>query len=573
MARSYVSIGVHPGLGSAGIDLQQGPHASQANANATVEATVAGPGPRESVPPLALPVGSSATASPAPPFAALSAAYLGLFVSGFGTQMMTSGLADIQGATGTSADEASWITTVPSMVQLALVPVASTLFAAFGAKRFLGAALLAFAVAAAVAIATPSLTSEVTLRGCQGALAALLGAAAFGLTFQVFGPLKRLPLGLSLLIALQLAPAAVAPFAAGVLIDRFGWEIIYQIQIIGCLTACALVERLVACRPFDSKPLAGLDWLGFGLLSPALALLVLALAQGDRRFWLESPMIALSLAGAAMLLLVFALVERKRPTPLLNFGLALTAGFGGAAFVNIALRLGLLETGFLAPQFLTRFQGYRTLESGAALLPALLVQVAAFVLVYRLMLAGVRARYLVLSGLGLSILSLAIGSQRFTSSAASGEFLLAALTMGAAPVLILVPALVSGVRDVRPQDGPSAATFFNASTVLGQQAATALLASTIRAREAHHSANLIDRLPNGSAEQQARLDILQAIYAQLISDDGAATAAASMHLARSVQAQAYALAFNDTFLMAAIVLSFAFVIAAFVLGAAERKAR
>jgi hypothetical protein len=108
----------------------------------------------------------------------------------------------------------------------------------------------------------------------------------------------------------------------------------------------------------------------FGLLSfgGGLALVYAALDQGNRLDWLHSGLIWGLLLGGVVLEGAFYLHLRRIP----NYWLNLPTAFAyplPIIFVLVALlRLGVLSTAFLVPQFLEGVRGFRTFAVGDALL-------------------------------------------------------------------------------------------------------------------------------------------------------------------------------------------------------------
>ncbi len=480
----------------------------------------------------------------------LSAALLGAFTSGLGAQMVSSAINDVQGAVGASADEASWITTAYAMGEILMIPLAGMFIQVFGLRRFMVWLCEAFIVTALASSLSRTLGVEIALRACQGILGGGFGVAAFGMTFRAFGG-RNIAFGLMLLTFCQTFPSNLGAVLAGWLTSlQIGWPTVYWVEM--GLTAVVMVEVLTSTEKqcFDWRPLKAADWVGYALLGPGLALLLLALSQGNRRFWFESPMITAALVASAVLLGVFVVLEFGRKNPIVDFSLLTRRSFGAAVLLNVFFRLGLLATGYLTPQFLGQLQAYRPLEMNRVLLVVTLVQLAAFPAAYGL-IRHLSARLTVFIGLALFALA-AFLSTPATSLTAADQFLVSQALLGAAPALFIVPLLVIGTQSVKPAEGGSASTFFNGSRSVGQQLGAALLATLIRHREGFHSAVLTEKVT--AAAGGGRVDALRGLYGQVIADPARQAAAATATLAGQVRVQAFALAYEDAFLLLAAVL-------------------
>ncbi len=483
---------------------------------------------------------------------ALSAALLGAFTSGLGAQMVSSAINDVQGAVGASADEASWITTAYSMGEIMMIPLAGMFIQVFGLRRFMTWLCAAFIATALASAASRTLAVEIALRACQGALAGGFGVAAFGMTFRAFGG-GNIALGLTLLTFCQTFPANLGAVLAGWLTSlQLGWPTVYWVEM--GLTAVVLAEVWISTdqQCFDWRPLKSTDWVGYALVGPGLALLIMALSQGNRRFWFESPMIDAALIASALLLGVFLILEVGRKNGIVDFSLLARRSIGAAVLLNLFFRLGLLATSYLTPQFLGQLQGFRPLETNRVLVAVTLVQLAAFPLAYWL-IHRLSPRVTVFLGLALFALAGALSAPLTTLSAAD-QFLVSQALLGAAPALFIVPLLVIGTQSVKPAEGGSASTFFNGSRSIGQQMGTAMLSTLIRHREDFHSAVLTEKVSAAAAAGSGRLDGLAAIYGRVIADPARQAAAATAAVAGQVRNQAFTLAYEDAYLLLATLL-------------------
>jgi hypothetical protein len=167
----------------------------------------------------------------------------------------------------------------------------------------------------------------------------------------------------------QLSVLLAAPFA-----QAFGFR-----RVLSCACVGTWMFALVGVRPTETLPLmiaaralvtppaappnvkslARLDRLGFALLAGGVVLLLIALNQGERRFWLETPWMR-PLMGAAFALLVLALAWLlSTRAPPFDLGLLLRPTFAIGMADALSLRFGLLMASFAVPQALARLQGFR----------------------------------------------------------------------------------------------------------------------------------------------------------------------------------------------------------------------
>src|SRR5271165_3908349 len=79
------------------------------------------------------------------PWLGLFAVLMGTFISTLNGRLSTYGLADIRGAVGAGFDEGAWITTAQTVAQMFITLAAVWMGAAFGPRRVLIGASIAFA--------------------------------------------------------------------------------------------------------------------------------------------------------------------------------------------------------------------------------------------------------------------------------------------------------------------------------------------------------------------------------------------------------------------------------------------
>jgi EmrB/QacA subfamily drug resistance transporter len=237
----------------------------------------------------------------------------------------------------------------------------------FGRRRLLIGGTSLFAVASVMCALAPSLAWLLAGRGLQGIGSALLmpsSLAILGASFS--GEAKGRAVGIW--AAVSAAMAAIGPVLGGWLIDRAGWRAIFLINLPLALGAIALAWRFVRDQPSEQDA-APLDLLGGALATLGLGALTWGLTIGSGAgSW--SPVALLLLAGGAVLLAAFVLVEKRRGEhammPLALFGSKL---FVGLTLLTLLLYGALGALVVLVPYVLIRAFGFGATEAGLSLLP------------------------------------------------------------------------------------------------------------------------------------------------------------------------------------------------------------
>lgn len=479
----------------------------------------------------------------------LATALSGSFLVGISGQFVGSNIADIQGGISASADEGSWLVTAYTMALFCGIVCSTTLIATFGLRRCMAAAALLFAMAALGCAASPALPSMIALRTLQGFVAGGFGPFAFVATFMTTrGP--RLPYGLALLAFILLLPGTFGPAAAGVLEDRFGWEGQFLVQ---AAIGAGLASASIFFMPRGPVAWTALrnDWAALFLLALALAATLLVLGQGTRRYWLDSSLIAWSIAIATGAWAGFLVTAARSPLPILNVKLLANRGFIVPILLNLLFRAGFASTAFLVPQFLMVVQGYRPLELAHlflwAAIPQLFMFPATWWLLQRLDSRLVAATGLVLFGLG------ALLAADSTGLTGADQIRLVLALAGAGQVLFLVPNLIAGGSVLTAPDAPTASLMFNASTAGGTILGVALATELVTERQRFH----FGALAESAGAYGSKLERIEALAGGLSSrsgDDAIASARAIATAAQALRDEAWVLSFNDGFQLVGVLL-------------------
>jgi MFS transporter, DHA2 family, multidrug resistance protein len=298
--------------------------------------------------------------------------------------------------------------------------------------------------------------------------------------------------------------------------------------------------------------LSEIDWLGYVILAVGLAALILFMKQGDRFFWLDNAVIrhaGIVAAIAIPLALVLFLLRRR---PLLDLGLMATPTFGWTIGLATFYRFGLVMTAFVVPQALTRLQGFRIEQIADANIWTFWAQCFSFPLAWLWASRGDARQPL---SLGLALFAAgAFAATLLTPQWQANDFRLALILVGAGQGLFLVPTLFFATRDVKPEQGPTAAALFNLSRIVGQTFGIGVVSALIRYREDFHSAVLVESVNNANSAVAERFNGLVASFLTTNGDPALATKQAWASLSATLSNQAYVLAFADAFVIVAAVL-------------------
>lgn len=248
-------------------------------------------------------------------------------------------LPDIAAALHTPLSAQAWLLNGTPLGLAALLLVAGSLADDYGRRRIFLAGTLALGITTALAALTSSTWLFTLTRIAQGASSAALLASSLGLIVHAFPTPRGRLHATGVWGAFVSGGIAVGPLVAGAMPD---WRLIYVVLGAAAIVVAALgVRTLSESRaPRGGRPdLAGA--VAFGL---ALVALVAALTLG-RDGWLRAPVGLLALA-AVVLVGVFALVERRVATPMIDLSLLrhrlFLASSAGGLFTGFAV-IGLFS--------------------------------------------------------------------------------------------------------------------------------------------------------------------------------------------------------------------------------------
>lgn len=489
-----------------------------------------------------------------PSFRALigvAAVLLGTLTSLLNARLTDIGLADLRGALGIGVDEASWVTTAYLVAEVAAIPSAVWLRSILSPARGVLLGALIFTVASLAAPFSPSLQILLTIQAIRGLSAGVLIPMAYAVVMRHLPQHLRL-YGLSLYALVSALTPSIAVSVEGWVITHLSWEYLFWINVIpGTLTLLAGAYGL-ASEPIRFLRFRRHD--GFGLigLSFGLAALVAALDQGNRLDWLESGLIAGLLAMSLVLLSAYAFHALRHPDPVVSLRLLARRNIGISLFLMFTMRLGLMTSAYLVPQYLVHIQGYRSVESGSLFLVAAVPQILLTPLVARLCYSfdprNLLAFGLILYGAGVLMMS------DLTFLWAADEILPPLLVQSIAAPFTAVPLMVLITEDISVREIPWIASLVHIVRTVGTSIGMAAVSTLTRVQEQVHS-NLIGlNLQKGSVEVQDHIDALAQMLDPHAGGAGNAAAQATALLARTVQRDAFVLAYVDGFIAIGLVV-------------------
>lgn len=350
----------------------------------------------------------------------------------------------IQHSLQADVEQAQWIVTVFVMALSACMVAAGRLADLLGRRRLLYAGMLVFGAASLGAGLAQSMATLVAWRLLQGVACAALYTTSAAIVAQLFPDSER-GRALGLLFAANGLGLAIGPVAGGLLVATLGWRSVFllNVPLIAAAFALCLGRVMASCGERERFDLAG-----FVLLAAALPCVLLAIAQGGAWGWTSLATIGTAGAGA-ILLLLFAWVERRVAAPLLQLGLFVNGRFLLAGLANFSLAFFYCAAFFLLPLYLSVVRGQDSAAIGWLLLPVTAVMALVSPLAGR---AADRHGTAPLLAAGFAFLALSAAMQAGFAAETNWAWIIAALAaMGIGWGCILGPATVAALACVPPR--------------------------------------------------------------------------------------------------------------------------
>lgn len=358
---------------------------------------------------------------------------------------------------------------------------------AWGRRRILRAGVAVFAAASVGAGLAPAGGWLLGARMAQGVGAALAAPAAMALLGTVLRDPARHARATAVWGALAGAGAGGGLLLSGLVITYVSWRWLFAVPALAAAAASALIPRLI---PPDSEANMGFVHVPAGVvLTVAWAAVSYGAAASQDAGWASASAL-LPLLGGAMLVLLFAGMERRAPQPLVPWAVMAEGGRLAGLLTVFVTAAGHATTAFLLALYLQQVRGLSPLETSAAFLPFLLGLVlgpAAARLAARFGASPVAGAGLLFGALGLWLLS------GITAHTPYGRSLLGGLVVfNLGTGLAFAGATGMAVAGVPDRSRGSAAALVNAAMETGPTVGLALLAAAAGTRTRQLSLDGLD---------------------------------------------------------------------------------
>lgn len=482
---------------------------------------------------------------------------------GLGNALVTVNLVNLQGALGTFTAETNWLPTAYVMTNVSMNLLLVKFRQQFGLRAFTEFFLVLYALVTFAHLFVGDLGSAIAVRAAHGMVGAALSTLGLYYTLQAFKKAWR-PRGIIISTGVAQLALPIAYLFSTRLLQASQWRGLYVFELGLTLVTLGAVLWLKLPPGDRFKAFRPADFLTFSLFAPGMALLCAALSFGRVLWWTETPWIGLALAAAIVLLVAAIAVEHNRSHPLLNLRW-LSNGMIARLFIAMVLvRVVLSEQSVGAVGFM-RMVGLNNDQ----LQTLFLVVLGATILGIAMSALIFNPQHLMAPQV-VALLIMALGAwidSHATSQTRPEQLYLSQAMLAFGGVFFLGPLLLTllGTVITNPANLITFSVLFGLTQNLGGLLGAALLGTWQVTREKFHSSNLAEQLSSLDPLVAARIQRGAAAYGRTLADPSSRTRQGISVLGQTATREANILAYNDVFLMIAVLAS---LLAAWIFGRA-----
>lgn len=381
-------------------------------------------------------------------------------------------LPSLQEDLGISDGDRQWIITAYTLAFGSLLLLGGRIADYTGRKRTFLIGLLGFAGASALGGAADNVELLLSARALQGGFAALLGPSALSLLTVTFTQSRERAKAFGIWGAITAVGGAIGLLAGGGLTDYLDWRWCLYVSVpIALIAVVGGYATLVESR---SSGRARFDIPGVLLVTGGLVAIVYGTSQAETDGWGSTTVIGL-LAGGAVLLAAFAVVESRVAQPILPPRLIANRTRGGA-YLSVGLAMvGMFGAFLFMTYYLQVVKGYSPMKTGVAFLPmTVAVLMSAGGLATRL-LPKVPPRMLIVPGMLLIASGMLWLRTMETDTSYVEGVLVSGLLLGIGAGMIMPVAFNYATHGVDQRDAGIASASVNTAQQISSSIGTALL--------------------------------------------------------------------------------------------------
>ena len=283
---------------------------------------------------------------PSPPFTwRLAMGFVGILIaaltSGLNGRVIDIALADVRAGIGVTYDQASWFTSAYQAAEVVAMMIAPWFAVTFSLRKFALTCAGGFMVCGILLPLLPNAPLFILLRTIQGLFSGALPPLLMTVALRFLPPsIKLYGLGAYALTA-TFGPN-VAPSLAAFWTDDVSWMFMFWQVVPAILISMLFIGWGLPQDPIHLDRFKQIDLFGMITGCSGMAFLIIAITQGGRLDWFESPLFNGLLSSAFVCLTIFLINEWFHPLPLFKLQMLERSNFSyGLMALAVVLVLAL----------------------------------------------------------------------------------------------------------------------------------------------------------------------------------------------------------------------------------------
>jgi MFS transporter, DHA2 family, multidrug resistance protein len=308
---------------------------------------------------------------------------LGTFLSVMDATVVNVAMPHMMGSFGEDLLTITWVSTAYSIAEIIMVTMAAWFTALLGRKRLFLVSMALFIFGSILAGTATTLHQMIFYRVLQGIGGGSLMPCSQAIARETFPPSEQ---GMAMAIfsmGVVLAPA-IGPVVGGWLVDKYGWQWVFYINVPFCIVGMLMVSAFVHDPPYLKRGVQRVDWTGIILLTVGLTAAQIVMERGEEVDWFASNWIVIGTVIAIIGITGLLIWELTHAEPIIDFRLFKNRLLTVGCAIGSASGFALYGSSFLLPQFTENLLNYPAYQAGLVLMPRALAMFLVMPIVGRL---------------------------------------------------------------------------------------------------------------------------------------------------------------------------------------------
>lgn len=283
----------------------------------------------------------------------------------------------------------AWVTTAYLITSTTVVPIVGKLSDLFGRRFLYLLGILIFVLGSGLCATATTMEQLVLYRGLQGIGGGMIMPLSQTIIGDIFTAEQRAKWQ-GVFGGLFALSSIIGPFIGGFLVDTISWHWIFLINVPFGLLSGILIFIGLRKETVPGRTDAPIDYLGIATFVPALVLMLLGLTFGGDKFAWDSMTSYSIFGGAALLFIIFGIIERYAAEPILDLSLFKNRVFATTNVLGFLLGLGMFGAIMFVPMFMQAIMGVSPTKAGSTMTPMMIAMILSSIIGSQVLL---RTRY------------------------------------------------------------------------------------------------------------------------------------------------------------------------------------